>query len=139
MRHDEGDVLSDPYATPVRTQLRRILPRQTPKDAIMKVTAAVLALTGAAIAAPAATPAAKYCDAATTLCYNEFVSPGKVVYRFAIPDTATAAPYDIALQIVAPKATGWAGVAWAGSMTNNPLLVAWPNGDTIVASSRFTA
>lgn len=112
----------------------------------MKV-AAILALAGSAIAAPCVddadqasvkqTAAGQYCDTDTTLCYAEYAAGGNIVYRIAYPDTATAAPFDLALQIVAPKATGWAGLAWGGAMTNNPLTVAWANGDSVVVSSRF--
>lgn len=58
--------------------------------------------------------AAKYCDASTSICYSEFISPEKIAYRFAIPDNATAGNFDVLLQIVAPKAVGWAGLAWGG-------------------------
>jgi hypothetical protein len=107
----------------------------------MKVTAAVFALLGLAVAVPVDTDteqasAAKYCDAATTLCYNEYVSASKINYRIAIPQAATAAPYDIALQIVAPKATGWAGLSWGGGMTNAPITMAWPNGNNVTVSTR---
>lgn len=80
--------------------------------------------------------AAKYCDAATTICYSEWLSPEKIAYRIAIPDTATAGNFDVLLQISAPKTVGWAGLAWGGVMVNNPLTVAWANGDTAVVSSR---
>ncbi|KAK7921549.1 hypothetical protein PG985_009571 [Apiospora marii] len=53
--------------------------------------------------------AAQYCDAATSVCYYEIVASG-AAYRIAIPDVA-AAPFDILLQIAAPKTVGWAGVA----------------------------
>ncbi|KAK3345520.1 hypothetical protein B0H65DRAFT_442879 [Neurospora tetraspora] len=80
--------------------------------------------------------AAKYCDASTSICYSEFISPEKIAYRFAIPDNATAGNFDVLLQIVAPKAVGWAGLAWGGVMVNNPLLVAWPYQSSVIASSR---
>ncbi|KAL0471185.1 hypothetical protein QR685DRAFT_442051 [Neurospora intermedia] len=82
------------------------------------------------------TVSAKYCDASTHICYSEFISPEKIAYRFAIPDNATAGNFDILLQIVAPKTVGWAGLAWGGTMVNNPLLVSWPYQSTIIVSSR---
>jgi hypothetical protein len=108
---------------------------------LARVTTALLAVIGSAVAAP--TPeareiaaASKYCDAASTICYAEFTSTNNIAFRIAIPDTATSAPFDVLLQIVAPKATGWAGVAWGGQMTYNPLTVAWPNTNTVTVSSR---
>jgi hypothetical protein len=109
---------------------------------LLRVSTALLAAIGSAAAA--STPDAqdvsvttKYCDAASTICYSEFTSTNNIVYRIAIPDTATAsAPFDVLLQIVAPKATGWAGLAWGGQMAYNPLTVAWPNGASVVVSSR---
>lgn len=86
----------------------------------------------------------KYCPTSTTeaVCYSEFtVAAQKITYRIAIPEVA-AAPFDIYLQIIAPKATaGWAGIAWGGKMSNNPLTIGWPlpnGGDGAVVSSRFT-
>ena len=40
-------------------------------------------------------------------------------------------------EIVAPIAIKWAGIALGGAMIGNPLLVAWPNGNTIVTSTRW--
>lgn len=49
------------------------------------------------------------------------------------------------LRIEALAGIGWAGFAWGGQMTGNPLAVAWPNpeadgdeaGDAVVISSRW--
>jgi hypothetical protein len=109
---------------------------------LLGVVATALTLGGAALGSPVpetAAPravAAKYCDAKTTVCYSEWVSPEKIAYRIAIPDTATAGSFDILLQIEAPKTVGWAGIAWGGTMTNNPLTVAWASGTTAIASTR---
>ncbi|KAI1842542.1 hypothetical protein JX266_011296 [Neoarthrinium moseri] len=99
---------------------------------LQSVTAGV-ALIGTALAAPSAA-AAKYCDAAG-VCFSESVAGG-VTFRAAIPNVS-AAPFDIILQIVAPKATGWAGIAWGGAMANNPLTLGWANGNSTVVSSRW--
>ncbi|KAK3396206.1 hypothetical protein B0T20DRAFT_380376 [Sordaria brevicollis] len=86
----------------------------------------------------------KYCPPSSAACFSEFtVAAQKITYRIAIPDTAAAAtPFDIYLQIIAPKATaGWAGIAWGGKMSNNPLTIGWalPNGGNgSVVSSRWT-
>jgi len=106
----------------------------------LHVAASVLALSNVGISTPvpqgAAVSAAKYCDTATTICYSEWVSPEKIAYRIAIPDTATAGNFDVLLQIAAPKTVGWAGIAWGGVMVNNPLTVGWANGNKTVVSSR---
>lgn len=92
----------------------------------------------------------KYCPPSSTTpgaaaaCFSEFtVAAQKITYRIAIPEAATAsAPFDIYLQIIAPKATaGWAGIAWGGKMSSNPLTIGWalPNGGNgSVVSSRWT-
>ncbi|KAI0157102.1 CBD9-like protein [Hypoxylon sp. FL1284] len=60
-----------------------------------------------------------------------------VTMRVAIPSSAVAGQaYDIVLQLVAPISAGWAGVAWGGSMTNNPLLLSWSNSGTGISSIR---
>ena len=70
-----------------------------------------------------------------SLAYQEFTTSADITYRIAIP--ADASPgFDVAFQIVAPAATGWAGIGWGGGMLNNPLVVAWANGESVVASSR---
>jgi hypothetical protein len=80
----------------------------------------------------------KYCPGATSLCFSEFTTPtSNIVYRIAIPDVSSA-PFDVLLQIVAPiSTTGWAGLAWGGSMTKNPLTVGWSSGSSAIASSRW--
>lgn len=82
---------------------------------------------------------AKYCPGGTPICFSEYsVDSAGVVYRIAIPDVK-AAPFDILLQIVAPKTVGWAAIGWGGKMTNNPLTLGWPNGNTAIVSSRWTS
>ena len=60
-----------------------------------------------------------------------------ITYQFAIPE-AGAAPFDVLVSITAPTAIAWAGFAAGGKMTRNPLLVAWPNGNSVVVSPRWT-
>jgi hypothetical protein len=69
--------------------------------------------------------------AAATLTSN-------IIYRIATPANIPAGqPYDIVLQVVAPNSLGWIGLAWGGSMTRNPLTVAYPNGQKPTVSSRW--
>ncbi|KAL1889012.1 hypothetical protein Sste5346_009192 [Sporothrix stenoceras] len=86
--------------------------------------------------------AASFCDASFTgsnVCLAEFSSTSSVTYRIGVQDAATSSTtYDTLLQIIAPIATGWTGLAWGGSMTNNPLTVAWPSTDnSAIVSSRW--
>lgn len=114
----------------------------------MRFTLATLALAATSVvAAPLdadfdadvipAVSSAKSCDAALKVCFAEWVSPQGISYRVALSDSATKAPFDVLLSITAPKATGWAGVAWGGQMSNNPLTIAWANGAKTVVSSRL--
>ncbi|KAK1764473.1 CBD9-like protein [Phialemonium atrogriseum] len=63
-----------------------------------------------------------------------------VTYRLALPTGASSSGnYDIVLQVVAPTIIGWAGLAWNGGMTSNPLTVAWKNGNSVTISSRWAS
>lgn len=67
----------------------------------------------------------------------KYMSTNTITFRTAVPNPATA-PYDIVLQVVALKEVGWVGVAWGGTMLNNPLTMAWANGNSVTVSSRYT-
>ena len=69
--------------------------------------------------------------AAATLTSN-------IIYRIAQPANIPAGePYDVVLQVIAPKSLGWVGLAWGGSMIRNPLTVSYPNGQKPTVSSRW--
>lgn len=57
----------------------------------------------------------------------------------AIPDGVQSyTSYDAVIQMVVPNDVGWAGLSWGGSMTNNPLLVAWRDySNNVVLSPRW--
>ncbi len=84
-----------------------------------------------------------YRDSETGFTFSQYNAPytlGRTItYRVALPSTLTyGQPYDVVLQIVAPSDVGWAGLAWGGRMTNNPLSVSWANGySSVVLSSRY--
>ena len=87
----------------------------------------------------------RYCNPAGTgagaggLCYLEFrLAASLPVFRIAVPDGAQP-PFDVVLEMVVPTSWAWAGFAWGGGMTLNPLTVAWPNGNKATVSSRWSS
>lgn len=84
-------------------------------------------------------PLTRACSQRTQLCYAEYMTTEGAAYRVAVPSNAVAGqPYDVALQIVAPRTMTWAAIGWGGSMVNNPLIVGYPNGQNITVSPRWT-
>lgn len=85
-----------------------------------------------------------YKDAETGFTFSQYSAAyslaGKyITYRIAVPSNATSAEvYDTVVQVVCPNDVGWLGLAWGGSMLNNPLLVAWSSNGKPIVSSRFT-
>lgn len=59
-----------------------------------------------------------------------------VTYGFVFPTSTTGTEF--IGEIVAPIAAKWVGLALGGAMAGDLLLVAWPNGNSIVKSSRYT-
>ncbi|KAF2728453.1 CBD9-like protein [Polyplosphaeria fusca] len=99
------------------------------------VAAVVGLLSSTAVAAP-------YYDAETGFTFSEqriaCTLTSNVLFRFAVPNNVpTGQKYDVVLQVVAPNAVGWAGMAWGGSMVQNPLTVGWQNGQNTVTTSRW--
>ncbi|CAK7234219.1 hypothetical protein SCUCBS95973_008862 [Sporothrix curviconia] len=61
-----------------------------------------------------------------------------ITYRIAVPSGVAAnTNFDVVLQIVAPNEVGWAGLAWGGGMTGNPLAAAWGWSSGAIISSRW--
>jgi len=71
--------------------------------------------------------------------YDALYALGQTMtFRIALPSNATAsAGYNTVVQLVAPVAVGWGGLAWGGTMIWNPLTVAWSSGSSAVVSSRY--
>lgn len=77
---------------------------------------------------------------------NGFVFQGitdpvhSVTYGFVFPPLATSGsnPDEFIGEIVATSDAKWVGVSLGGAMLQNLLLVAWPNGNDIVYSTRYT-
>lgn len=104
------------------------------------------ALVGPALGAPAASQlqqtAAVVYDSETGFTFSEWKVPftltSNIAFRVALPSSASqGSPYDIVVQAVVPNAVGWAGIALGGSMTYNPLLVGWANGQSTQNSVRW--
>ncbi|KAI0701652.1 hypothetical protein C8Q76DRAFT_825169 [Earliella scabrosa] len=77
-----------------------------------------------------------------------YVDPGNGFVFDGITDPAYGVTYGIVLpqgtasqefigEIVAPKSAAWIGWSLGGAMIGNILIVAWPNGNEIVASTRM--
>jgi len=79
-----------------------------------------------------------YKDPDTGLTFASYAADRGMIFRVALPDKIPEdLVYDAVLQMIAPVDIGWVGWAWAGTMTYNPLAIAWQNGDEIVLSSRI--
>ena len=99
--------------------------------------AAALAVASAGTALAQA-DSTQYVDAATGFTFSQFVNSKGIVFRVALPADAKANDnYDAVLQMVVPVSVGWAGFAWGGAMTYNPLTIVWANGNDVVLSSRM--
>ncbi|CAK7218270.1 hypothetical protein SBRCBS47491_003453 [Sporothrix bragantina] len=80
----------------------------------------------------------KYVDAETGFTFSQYVNDKGIAFRVAVPATAKANDnYEAVVQIAVPISVGWAGLAWGGSMTYNPLTIVWANGKDVVVSSRM--
>ncbi|KAK7959954.1 Cellobiose dehydrogenase [Apiospora aurea] len=99
------------------------------------IAAAATGLVGTAAAQAESVP---YTDAETGITFQQYPSEDGIQFRVALPELIEPSqPYDVILQIEAPKSIGWVGWAWAGQMTYNPLTLVWANGDQVVHSSRM--
>jgi hypothetical protein len=78
-------------------------------------------------------------DAETGLTFASYTSDRGIIFRVAIPDPVPEDKiFDTVLQIVSPADVGWAGFAWGGHMTYNPLAIGWADGaGSVVLSSRI--
>ncbi|KAI0036403.1 cellobiose dehydrogenase [Vararia minispora EC-137] len=81
-----------------------------------------------------------YTDSGNGITFQGITDPTYgVTYGAVFPPLATsgANPNDFIGEIVAPLAAKWVGLALGGAMIGDLLLVAWPNGNEIVYSSRW--
>ena len=79
----------------------------------------------------------QYVDPDNGITFWGYTEPAHgVTYGYIFPPLSANSNEFIG-EIVAPIATKWAGVSPGGAMVNNLLLVAWPNGNSIVRSARY--
>ncbi|ETW75429.1 cellobiose dehydrogenase 1 [Heterobasidion irregulare TC 32-1] len=81
-----------------------------------------------------------YTDPSNGITFQGYSDPVHgVTYGAVFPPLATSGsnPTEFIGEIVAPLAAKWVGLALAGAMLQDLLLVAWPNGNTIVRSTRY--
>ncbi|EJF63960.1 cellobiose dehydrogenase [Dichomitus squalens LYAD-421 SS1] len=80
--------------------------------------------------------AAPYTDSGNGFVFDGITDPTYgVTYGIVLPQANTSTEF--IGEIVAPIAAKWVGVAFGGAMIGDLLLVAWPNGNDIVASTRW--
>ena len=84
--------------------------------------------------------ASNYVDSGNGFQFTGITDPvHDVTYGVTFPPLATSGSQSTEFigEIVAPIDASWIGVALGGAMNGDLLLVAWPNGNQIVASTRF--
>lgn len=93
----------------------------------------------AGLADMALSAAAPFTDANTGITFETYLdSDMSFSFGMTFPETIGT---DFIGQMVVPltDGAGWGGVSLGGSMTDNLLFVAWPNGDDIVSSFRLAS
>ncbi|KAI1813876.1 hypothetical protein GGS20DRAFT_450713 [Poronia punctata] len=103
----------------------------------MKWSSSLAGLMSLVALASAQSDSETFVDEETGITFQSTTNSEGISYRLALPADASAdAPYDVILQVVVPVEIGWAGWAWGGSMTYNPLTLVWADGENVVYSSR---
>ena len=75
-----------------------------------------------------------YTDPKSNLTFTLFQHPSGTFFGLALAPNSTSFTATLG-----GKGTGYTGISLGGGMLNKLLLLAWPNGQTIVASLRKTA
>ncbi|KAK9772253.1 putative Glucose-methanol-choline oxidoreductase N-terminal domain-containing protein [Seiridium cardinale] len=97
------------------------------------------ALAGFARMAAAASATTAYTDPNTGIDFQQYTdSDSGFSFGMAVPENPTT---DFIGQMVVPltDSAGWGAIALGPGMTGRLLLVAWPNGDEVVSSFRYTS
>ena len=80
--------------------------------------------------------AAPYTDPGNGFVFDGITDPVYGVgYGIVLPQASTSTEF--IGEIVAPIGAKWIGWALGGAMIGDLLIVAWPNGNNIVASTRY--
>lgn len=80
--------------------------------------------------------ASGFTDPVTGFQFTGITDPvHEVTYGFVFPTDTTSTEF--IGEVVAPLDAEWIGIALGGAMNNDLLLVAWPNGNQIVSSTRW--
>ncbi|KAM5377924.1 hypothetical protein ACJZ2D_004828 [Fusarium nematophilum] len=78
-----------------------------------------------------------YTDPATEISFQQWTDPrSNFTFGIALPSNPTT---DFIGQISAPITEGYASVSMGSSMAKKLLIVAWPNGDSVVTSLRMAS
>lgn len=100
---------------------------------LLRLAFSILSLVG-----PVLSQAAAYTDPDNGITFWGITDPVHLVtYGYIFPPVADNSNEFIG-EIVAPINTLWAGVSPIGAMLQSLLLVAWPNGNSIVRSARYS-
>ncbi|KAJ3500222.1 hypothetical protein NLJ89_g9889 [Agrocybe chaxingu] len=85
----------------------------------------------------------RWCDSLTNVCFTSYYYPDlDTTWGYAFPPLPAAGqtPSDEFIGIfVGPSSLGWIGNSLGNGMRQNPLIVAWTDGNTPRASVRFTS
>ncbi|KAF9491048.1 cellobiose dehydrogenase [Pleurotus eryngii] len=101
-----------------------------------------LALSSKYASSPLAQVASTFIDPDTGIPFMGITDPvHRVSYGIVLPPLATSGsnPTEFIASITSPIAGQWVGLALGGAMLQNLLLVAWPNGNSVVHSTRIAA
>ncbi|CEL59822.1 Cellobiose dehydrogenase OS=Phanerochaete chrysosporium GN=CDH-1 PE=1 SV=1 [Rhizoctonia solani AG-1 IB] len=75
-------------------------------------------------------------DPATNIPFESYVNPVNGI-RYSIAFPSSTSPTEFVGEIAAPISSKWVGWSLGPGMNGNLLLVAWPNGNSIVGSARM--
>ncbi|KAI0055955.1 cellobiose dehydrogenase [Artomyces pyxidatus] len=92
------------------------------------------------VRAAQAPPSASYVDAQNGITFQGITEPTYgVTYGAVFPPLSSSGdqPTEFIAEIVAPISKPWVGIVLGGSMLDNLILVAWPNGNSVVSSARY--
>ncbi|KAF1957135.1 CBD9-like protein [Byssothecium circinans] len=87
----------------------------------------------------AAQSPAPYTDAKSGITFSTFTHTSGYFFGLALPLANTTTSSTDFIATIGGKGTGWSGVSLGGKMLGKLLIVAWPNGQSVLGSFRKTA